>query len=195
MGTRGFVGFVVDGQEKIAYNHFDSYPDGLGRDVIEWIQSDFDNQTADKVRALRAVDEDVPPTPEEIERLKKYADTRVSTRSLTEWYVLLRQTQGSIGAILDAGYYEDAGDFPLDSLYAEWGYLINLDDDTLEIYRGFVEEPPVGRFADRSGVSGNGYAACTLLATYKLDEMLSADADQVVRDLSKLAYPDSEEED
>jgi hypothetical protein len=24
MGTRGFIGFVVDGVEKITYNHYDS---------------------------------------------------------------------------------------------------------------------------------------------------------------------------
>lgn len=35
MGTRGTWGFVADGDEKLTYNHFDSYPDGLGVDVLD----------------------------------------------------------------------------------------------------------------------------------------------------------------
>lgn len=30
MGTRGFITFVIDGVEKTAYNHFDSYPSNWG---------------------------------------------------------------------------------------------------------------------------------------------------------------------
>ena len=33
MGTRGFVGVKVDNTIKGSYNHFDSYPDGLGQDI------------------------------------------------------------------------------------------------------------------------------------------------------------------
>lgn len=46
MGTRGFVGFVIDGQEKIGYNHFDSYPDGLGVDVLSWLRGEVHGGTA-----------------------------------------------------------------------------------------------------------------------------------------------------
>ena len=30
MGTRGMNGFISQGETKAAYNHFDSYPTGLG---------------------------------------------------------------------------------------------------------------------------------------------------------------------
>ena len=39
MGTRGIVGFVSGGQEKLTYNHSDSYPSGLGVAVLEWAKS------------------------------------------------------------------------------------------------------------------------------------------------------------
>ena len=40
MGTRGLVGFVrKDGSKKGAYNHFDSYPEGLGLKIMRWIAS------------------------------------------------------------------------------------------------------------------------------------------------------------
>lgn len=37
MGTRGAIGFYKDGNEKVCYNHFDSYPTGLGEDLISWL--------------------------------------------------------------------------------------------------------------------------------------------------------------
>ena len=39
MGTRGFVGFVAEGREVIAYQQFDSYPSGVGVDTLRWLRS------------------------------------------------------------------------------------------------------------------------------------------------------------
>ena len=39
MGTPGAVGFRANKQDKVTYNHFDSYPSGLGSDVISFIRS------------------------------------------------------------------------------------------------------------------------------------------------------------
>lgn len=30
MGTRGALGFIKAGEHKVTYNHYDSYPEGLG---------------------------------------------------------------------------------------------------------------------------------------------------------------------
>ncbi len=58
MGTRGAVGFVLDEKEKITYNHFDSYPSGLGCDVLNYLNSikDF-NKLNEHVRNIRLIDE------------------------------------------------------------------------------------------------------------------------------------------
>ena len=37
MGTRGFWGVRDNGRTRFTYNHFDSYPTGLGVDVAEFI--------------------------------------------------------------------------------------------------------------------------------------------------------------
>ena len=37
MGTRGTCGFMYKGEPKLGYNHFDSYPDGLGVQMIDMI--------------------------------------------------------------------------------------------------------------------------------------------------------------
>lgn len=38
MGTRGAVGIRLGGIDKIGYNHYDSYPDGLGKEVIMYLK-------------------------------------------------------------------------------------------------------------------------------------------------------------
>jgi hypothetical protein len=155
MGTRGFIGFVVDDQEKIAYNHNDSYPGGLGVDVLGWVRRVADTELGwevarDTVRSLRVVDPNSKATPADIEALSEFARPDVATRELSDWYVLLRETQGDPAAMLRAGVIEDASGFPADSLMAEYGYVVDLDAGRFEAYVGFQKEPhSEGRFAGR----------------------------------------------
>lgn len=44
MGTRGIYGFRFSGTDKLTYSHFDSYPEGLGSEVVEFIR---DSSVAD----------------------------------------------------------------------------------------------------------------------------------------------------
>jgi len=183
MGTRGFISFNVDGDLKTAYNHFDSYPDGLGLAVLRYLRAvtaaGAMPEIREKARALRVVDGETKPTPEEIEQLRPYSDEGVSRQTLDDWYCLLRRTQGNPGLILEAGVIEDASEFPGDSLFAEWGYVIDFDNDgRLEAYRGFQRQRhSAGRFADmkpRDAVPGvDGYFPVTLLASWPLAELPS----------------------
>lgn len=150
MGTRGAITFVAGGVEKTVYNHFDSYPTGLGVTVLDWLRSpSWDLATVRaQVEALRLVDDSDEPTPEEREQFAHLADPGVSTGR--DWYSLLRETQGEPAAILEAGVAGDATGFPLDSLFCEWAYVIDLDQETFEVYEGFQRSGPVaGRWADR----------------------------------------------
>lgn len=186
MGTRGFMGLVIDGQQKIGYVHWDSYPSGLGKDMLEALRTlllaDSGDQVATLARQLEVVTQDTPPSREQQERLGDYADTNVSTKALDEWYVLLRRTHGDLVATLKAGYIEDAADFPYDSLYAEWGYLIDFDTKTFEAYRGFQHRPhTLGRFATGSGPDrmkslGHNYYPCALVGMWTFDNLPDTDA-------------------
>lgn len=177
MGTRGFVGFVVDGQQKIAYNHWDSYPGGLGTDVLDWLRfaaQDVDN-LRELVRGLRVVTRDEEPTDEDIERLGRYADLNVDGESeRPTWYQLLRGTQGKPAAMLDAGAIEDASGFPADSLFAEYGYLIDLDEGRFEAYQGFQKSSHgKGRFASMEKLADSDYYPVALAASWPLAELPS----------------------
>lgn len=153
MGTRGGFGFRVDGQDKIAYRQFDSYPSGGGEDVAAFVRKHRRNgvlfkNVVEKIRKIEVVNEDVPPTREQINRFRKYADTNVSTGKLTEWYVLLRNLQGDLAGYADAGVILDASDFLKESLFCEWAYIVNLDTNKLEVYEGFQKERGKGRYAE-----------------------------------------------
>jgi hypothetical protein len=187
MGTRGFIGFVVDGIEKIIYNHFDSYPGGLGIDVLEWLANAELAKTKDQARSLRMVKRGDEPTAADIQRLRRFADTGVSTGQLDEWYVLLRKTQGDPALILEAGVAEDAIEFPKDSLFCEWGYLIDFDVDRLEVYRGFQHSSPSAGAWQGGGPDKNGYYPVTLAASWPLSSLPTSE--------QFLALEEAEEED
>ena len=179
MGTRGFVGFVADGAEKIAYNRFDSYPESLGVAVLTWAREADLAAAADAARVLRVVRDDDEPTDEDLVNFGKWANLNVGERrDRPDWYQLLRETQGKPAAILDAGVLVDAHEFPLDSLFAEWGYLVDFDAQALEAYRGFQHSPhELGRFASRElpADAAAGYYPCALARSWPLSALPTDD--------------------
>lgn len=171
MSTRGFISFAIDGETKTAYCHHDAYPDWLGANVLEWASTADLDAAATAVRALRVVTESDEPTDEDIARLAPFTNTGVGARTdRPDWYQLLRETQGDPGAALKAGVIEDASSFPADSLFAEWGYVVDLDAKMLEVYVGFQQEPhKAGRFASLSG--RDGYFPVRLIKSWPLSDL------------------------
>ena len=204
MGTRGFIGFVINGQEKIAYNHWDSYPRGLGVDVLSFLLNSDPDVIRQQAANLRVVAPDSSPTDEDVEKLRGYSDTSVSSGDIKEWYVLLRRTQGNPALMLEAGVIEDAAEFPLDSLFAEWGYVIDFDANMFEVYKGFQHAPhELGRFASRglsdnelergrNVITGNSYYPCALVGYFPLDALPSTRLFLATVDPNDVDYEDDD---
>lgn len=179
MGTRGAIGFRIDGSDKLFYNHFDSYPDALGEDFVKQVKELIkDAKLAEKVRALAEIKEGEEPTPEDIERCKPYTNLSVSNQSTKDWYCLTRGAQGNLHATLEIGKAELANDFIFESLFCEWAYILNLDDGTVEFYKGFNKDPKApGRYAKESKDKHakergrDAYMGCALLATFPMDKI------------------------
>lgn len=180
MGTRGFVGFQSGEKETITYNHWDSYPSGVGVSVLGFVRAmneHTEEEYRQKAATVKHVSDNVPPTRDEVVELIGHANLSVSTRNVDEWYVLLRETHGNPAAILDCGYAEHAPEFPLDSLFCEWGYVVDFDRRKLEVYEGFQNYPPVeGRWANAAHVqrgegSGNSYYPVKLVAEFDFDDL------------------------
>lgn len=192
MGTRGTFGFRLDQEDKLTYNHFDSYPDGLGNDVVEFIRGVTDwDAVKEQVRALEDVS-NRKPTLADVEACAEFTDLHVSKQSTEDWYCLLRQVQGDPAAILRVGRYLGGNGFINDSLFCEYGYIINLDEMTLELYEGFQEESHTkGRYAtyvpEKDGSNSDKYYACALVGTFPLDN--------IPEDWIKQAFPSEDEED
>jgi hypothetical protein len=173
MSTRGIMGLRIHGVDKLMYNHSDSYPEWLGNHVnnqLVQILKDPDRGIAwlcEKAEELIMVTDEEPPTQEEIDSLKKYSDLGVSNQSYNDWYCLLRHTHGELVDTLKAGYGVESKSFISDSLFCEWAYIVNLDTNCLEVYKGFQKVPHnKGRFAEDCVVEShrsNQYYPCALV--------------------------------
>jgi hypothetical protein len=180
MSTRGFLGFVADERETITYVHHDAYPGGLGIDVLTWARTVTDwDAVRQQAAALVHIDGDVMPTREQREALAQYAKPGVGGSENDpgeEWHRLLHDTFGDPAATLAAGHAPHDPDWPGDSLYCEWGYLVDLDAKTFEVYDGFQQGPSKGRFADRATNPRSGYQPVKLHRSWPLDALPDDDA-------------------
>ncbi|WP_146615539.1 hypothetical protein [Nonomuraea aridisoli] len=176
MATRGFVGFVAGKAEKIAYNHDDSYPAGVGLGVLAWLHAAMraPDLLRQRIVALRVVSPDSWPTADDIERLSTYAGDPACPSPSLHWWELLWQTQGDVEKMLQAGVIVDASDFPVNSSHCEWGYVIDLDVMVFEVYRGQQLQPHNrGRFVTRQSLPGQWPVA--LLTGWPLNQLPGQD--------------------
>lgn len=180
MSTRGAIGVYDEGRDLfITYNHFDSYPDGLGRNVLEFIldvnrRPDGWETFRANCRALTLVDDDTKPTKATIKKYKElgYFDGKVASQKDTDWYCLLRNVQGAttfqeilLGRL---AHVIDSAEFIKDSLFCEYAYIINLDEGVLEFYQGFQKRPDL---TSRFGAVAQGdYYPCKLFFKFPLSD-------------------------
>lgn len=163
MGTRGTFGVIIGEQPKMGYNQFDSYPDGKGLDNLRFVRSiswslahghpDSLSQY-EKFKRLagdvRLVSRDEKPTARDKYALRGFTDLGVSEQSKDDWYCLTRDTHGSIELMLRCGYILDSFDFGMDSLFCEWGYVLDFDNECFDVYSGFqASRPTAGLWAGR----------------------------------------------
>jgi hypothetical protein len=144
------MAFAHNGEIKAMYNHWDSYPTGLGEVMVKWMlaqDGDF-SDAIEKFDRLTAVDENAEPTEDQKLALVRYLNLSVGSRTDSDWYNLLRDTQGNPVGALEAGFFADYFKFGEDSLFCEYGYVVDLDRKVLEVYKGFQTAPhEEGRWA------------------------------------------------
>lgn len=170
MGTRHLIAVVKGGEYKVAqYGQWDGYLDGQGRDIAEClcIPSNYE-------ALKRNVDRCTFMSKDRIDEIYDEIDENGWGR----WRYLSRDTGSDIlKHIIDAGGETveliDESKFGEDSLFCEWAYVIDLDNDILEIYEGFNKsyEKQGERFKIETGSNG-GYYGCSLYSKLNINECL-----------------------
>jgi len=94
---------------------------------------------------------------------------------------------------------EDAqdNDFVLRSLYCEYAYVMNLDTQMLEFYRGFSTSIGNGRYADKGEYKaslGEHYYGVSLVQEFSFKEIEKENIEAIVELMNKLTDEDDEED-
>lgn len=174
MGTRHIIIAIDNGDVKIAqYGQWDGYPDGQGSTVRDFLSKVDIAEFRKRVAALRWF------TKEEIEEINKgdwqkthpYCSRDVSADILQA--VMDGEWQGTKIQGLINQY-----SFAADSLFCEWGYVIDFDKNTFEVYTGFNKAPlPEGeRFSSMlQEKPGSEYYPIKLAHSWPLDAIPSSE--------------------
>jgi hypothetical protein len=190
MGTRNLTVVVCGGTHKVAqYCQWDGYPDGQGVIALGFCREHL--ATAEgreafkgKLALVRWIDE-----AEHLALWKSVgADDSgrvtldVSEKFERKWPHLHRNCGAAvldrIATNTETGLpLRDERAFAGDSLFCEWAYVVDLDTNVLEVYKGFNKEalPPGARFADCfQHVERRGedqYHPIKLLMSFPLDSL------------------------
>lgn len=104
------------------------------------------NDLKDKVRELRMVHEQDEPTEEDIKEYSKFSDENVNYGE--GYYSLLRELQGAeyLSAVAkgDVRIWMENNNFVHNSLFCEYAYIIDLDDERIWLCTGFQHKPQKG---------------------------------------------------
>ncbi|ALY10867.1 hypothetical protein WILDE_85 [Arthrobacter phage Wilde] len=176
MGTRGIMGFASGDQLVITYNHYDSYPEGLGKNVFEWAKQANLEDAKQQLAKITLVNESDSPTPEQIEKLTEAGFKPQSVSTGMDFYSWLRDCQGDPAKTLAAPFVNDGKEFAWDPGYIEWGYIVDFDKRTVEVYKGDTSLPQRGRFSGNSDQRG-----LPLILTVNLEDTVITTGDEFVR--------------
>jgi hypothetical protein len=183
MGTRNLTCVFLDGDFKVAqYGQWGGYPDGQGETIRKFLAEANIPLFRDQVRKVGRIDEE---TIEErwieagAEPDALGVPFEVSDRFKEMYPELHRDTGAEILGIImnmegDCLLLKDRRTFGTDSLFCEWAYVIDLDNNTLEVYKGFNKDHSAdfGRFANiKSEREDDRYAPVVLIKTWKFDEI------------------------
>ena len=133
MGTRNSVIAIVDGKMKVAqYGQWDGYPSGQGNTLLRALHKYNLEDLKEKIKALTSLSDE---RADEISKIEdwpsKYPHLSRNAGAEIVRYIMEED-------IKEVNLQED---FPADSLFCEWCYVVDFDKRTLEVYTGFNKEP------------------------------------------------------
>lgn len=172
MTSQGLLGFRYHHTDKLAYNASGSNPDILGLQLLGELRA-VDNWEVVKsrIKELTPVAEthrldyfDGYPVAE----IRRHFPDIEYTRPPEDYHELFAPLQGTLAPYLDGrlNFMPDASDFIRDSRHCDWAYVVNLDAEELEVWKGNQTDPNEGGQADRMG-----YFPCAQERNYDLHDL------------------------
>lgn len=182
MGTRNLTIVQLNGAYCVSqYGQWDGYPACMGAIVLDFLKTKDLSIFKNKLRNTRFITQDDYRNywhefGIDIEK-EKFVDIGISNQFNWKHPTLSR----NLGADILTEIYKskdkldlwDDLEFAKDSLMCEWAYVIDLDNNKLEVYAGFNKEKldKESRFYFDGYVSDNGYYPIKLLKTYDIDNL------------------------
>lgn len=187
MGTRNLTAVMLNGEYKIAqYAQWDGYPEGQGVTILNFLSNEEEvgylKENLSKVRFFDAEGKDKDFIDSYEANSPKWSSDP-DNRTPEQKYWFERYVSRNVGGeILENVAYaseeeillKDSISFAGDSLFCEWGYVVDLDKNTFEVYEGFNSVPvKEGRFksSDESLDKTDGYEPIKLVKIYNLDKL------------------------
>lgn len=181
MGTRNLTCVVQDGKFKVAqYGQWDGYPEGAGAWIANFLKEDGN---IDKLRtALNRVS-----FLQSGELKKRLYEANIGIMMLGSeqeqqykrdfyWYdrdLGYKILEALVNSQDEKIELEDWSAFSTDSLFCEWAYVVDLDANTLVVYKGFNEDKSreAGHFENIEESGLNEYGTVYPVVVYSLDDL------------------------
>jgi len=145
MGTRNLTMVISNGKIKVAqYGQWDGYPSGQGATVLEFCKKANWDKFKDQLDKLNWLTDEQC---EEIEKDPNWDNSHPYLSRDAAAQILYAIHYGEMTAkrrlthIQNIVGLSDHSEFAADSLFCEWAYVIDLDKNTLEVFKGFNKTP------------------------------------------------------
>lgn len=170
MGTRHLTAVFLDGKYRVAqYGQWDGYPEEAGQNCLNFARTIVDKSArdkfADKVRKCAWA-------------TNKYIDNKCNYENWQKDYPeFSRDTGSNILQIINDSNRKikltNVIDFVADGFMCEWVWVIDLDNNTFEGFKGFNSQPLTkdDRFKFLESDDKEEFYPAKLVAKWKLDNL------------------------
>lgn len=184
MNSQGLIGFRIREQDKLAYNQSGSRPDMLGLKLLGELRAVSDWDAARKcIVNLNTICETNRMGGNDgliISEVRRHFPDIKYGQPPIFYHDLYQPLQGSLQPYLDGrlSFMPDASNFIRDSRHCAWAYIVNLDTQEFEVWKGNQLEPEDEDFRlseepNRYGsaLDRMGYYPCAMVKNYGLNEL------------------------
>lgn len=140
MGTRNLFTIIKDNKTVLAkYNQWDGYLDGQGRDLAEFITNDLSFESLyngiTRIKLLDENDSKVDAIYNELNMTRHDDNSRKKLFPLITRDTNIKDQLRAISIGVGDLFSVDASDFVNDGLFCEYAYELNLDDNTVSVFK------------------------------------------------------------